>query len=159
MSEQSVLFDAPGPKAVVRHRIIAVVGALILAGLLALIIRGLANPANNQLFTRTTRSLWRPQSGSRVNRATMTAAMIDSRDFISARRRAETELHLPPGTRIAFTGGKQYQDVTVIWDTLDKVRAKHPDMILLHGGGEGGELIAAKWAENRKVAAALIAVA
>ena len=82
----------------------------------------------------------------------MTAAMIDSRDFISARRRAETELHLPPGTRIAFTGGKQYQDVTVIWDTLDKVRAKHPDMILLHGGGEGGELIAAKWAENRKVA-------
>jgi hypothetical protein len=111
-----------------------------------------AREAAAQLFTRTTRSLWRPQSGSRVNRATMTAAMIDSRDFISARRRAETELHLPPGTRIAFTGGKQYQDVTVIWDTLDKVRAKHPDMILLHGGGEGGELIAAKWAENRKVA-------
>ncbi len=102
------------------------------------------------LFTRTTRSLWRPHSGSRVNRATMTAAMIDSRDYISARRRAETEIHLPQGTRIAFTGGKEYQDVTVIWDTLDKVRAKHPNMVLLHGGGEGAELIAAKWAENRK---------
>lgn len=48
-----------------------------------------------QLFTRTTRSLWRPHSGSRANRATMTAAMIDSRDYISARRRAETEIHLP----------------------------------------------------------------
>ncbi|WP_430912247.1 DUF2493 domain-containing protein [Methylobacterium sp. sgz302541] len=103
-------------------------------------------------FTRTTRSLWRPHSGSRVNHATMTAAMIDSRDYISARRRAETEIHLPQGTRIAFTGGKQFQDVAVIWATLDRVRAKHPDMVLLHGGGEGAELIAAKWAENRKVA-------
>ncbi|WP_066922478.1 DUF2493 domain-containing protein [Methylobacterium sp. CCH5-D2] len=111
-----------------------------------------ARDAAAHLFTRITRSLWRPRSGSQVNRATMTAAMIDSRDFISARRRAETEIHLPPGVRIAFTGGKEFQDVAVIWETLDRVRAKHPDMVLLHGGGEGAELIAAKWAENRKVA-------
>ncbi|KMO27599.1 hypothetical protein VQ02_33045, partial [Methylobacterium variabile] len=111
-----------------------------------------ARDAAAYFFTRTTRSLWRPRSGSQVNRATMTAAMIDSRDFISARRRAETEIHLPKGTRIAFTGGKQFQDVAVIWDTLDRVRAKHPDMVLMHGGGEGAELIAAKWAETRKVA-------
>ncbi|MGF3024133.1 DUF2493 domain-containing protein [Methylobacterium aquaticum] len=103
-------------------------------------------------FTRITKSMWRPRSGSQVNRATMTAAMIDSRDFISARRRAETEIHLPKGTRIAFTGGKQFQDVTVIWDTLDKVRKKYPNMVLMHGGGEGAELIAAKWADNRGVA-------
>ncbi|MDP4025756.1 DUF2493 domain-containing protein [Methylobacterium sp. NEAU 140] len=111
-----------------------------------------ARDAAAHVFTRTTRSLWRPRSGSQVNRATMTAAMIDSRDYISARRRAETEIHLPQGTRIAFTGGKQFQDVAVIWDTLDRVRAKHADMVLLHGGGEGAELIAAKWAETRKVA-------
>ncbi|SEP49509.1 Protein of unknown function [Methylobacterium sp. ap11] len=111
-----------------------------------------ARDAAAHRFTRITKSLWRPRSGSKVNRATMTAAMIDSRDFISARRRAETEIHLPPGTRIAFTGGKQYQDVTVIWDTLDRVRTKYPDMVLMHGGGEGAELIAAKWAENRRVA-------
>jgi glutamate transport system permease protein len=47
--EAAVLFDAPGPKALVRHRIIAVIGVLVLVGLLVLIIRGLANPANNQL--------------------------------------------------------------------------------------------------------------
>ncbi|MGN7126816.1 DUF2493 domain-containing protein [Methylorubrum thiocyanatum] len=110
-----------------------------------------ARDAAAHLFTRTTRSLWRPRSGSQVNRATMTAAMIDSRDFVNARRRAETEIHLPQGTRIAFTGGKEYQNVTVIWDTLDRVRAKHADMVLMHGGGEGAELIAAKWAENRRV--------
>ncbi|WP_207184020.1 DUF2493 domain-containing protein [Methylobacterium indicum] len=111
-----------------------------------------ARDAAAHRFTRITKSLWRPRSGSQVNRATMTAAMIDSRDFINARRRAETEIHLPPGTRIAFTGGKQFQDVTVIWDTLDRVLTKYPDMVLMHGGGEGAELIAAKWAENRKVA-------
>ncbi len=48
-AETNVLFDAPGPKALVRHRIIAVVGVLLLLGLLYLVIRGLANPANNQL--------------------------------------------------------------------------------------------------------------
>ena len=35
---------------------------------------------------------------------------------------------------------------------LDKVRAKHADMVLLHGGSpKGAELIAAKWADHRKV--------
>jgi hypothetical protein len=39
------------------------------------------------------------------------------------------------------------------WATLDKVRAKHPDMVLLHGAGpKGAERIAACWADNRKVA-------
>ena len=33
-----------------------------------------------------------------------------------------------------------------------KVRAKHPDMVLLHGGSpKGAERIAARWADHRKV--------
>jgi glutamate transport system permease protein len=51
-----VLFDLPGPKARVRHRIVAVVGALAVLGVLALVIRGLANPDNNQL----TADKWKP---------------------------------------------------------------------------------------------------
>lgn len=47
--EANVLFDAPGPKAIVRHRIIAAVGVLLLLAMLYFVIRGLANPANNQL--------------------------------------------------------------------------------------------------------------
>ena len=35
---------------------------------------------------------------------------------------------------------------------LDKTRAKHPDMVLLHGGTpRGAERIAACWADSRKV--------
>ncbi|MCB0913002.1 MAG: amino acid ABC transporter permease [Propionibacteriaceae bacterium] len=45
----SVLFDAPGPKARVRHRLIAVAGALVLLAILAYVLVRLADPANNQL--------------------------------------------------------------------------------------------------------------
>jgi glutamate transport system permease protein len=44
-----VLFDVPGPKARVRHLIVAAVGALLVLALLGAVIRGLANPDNNQL--------------------------------------------------------------------------------------------------------------
>jgi hypothetical protein len=97
-------------------------------------------------------SSWRPRSGSMVNHRTMTAAMIDSRDFIAAKRRAETEVLLPAGAKVAFTGGLDFNDHRAIWDALDKVRAKHPDMVLLHGGSpKGAERIASCWAANRKV--------
>ena len=44
-------------------------------------------------FEVHTGSSWRPRSGSMVNHRTLTAAMIDSRDFLAAKRRAETEVH------------------------------------------------------------------
>ena len=103
-------------------------------------------------FERHTGSSWRPRSRSMVSHRTLTAAMIDSRDFLAAKRRAETEVLLPAGPKIAFTGGLDFNDHDTIWDTLDKVRAKHPDMVLLHGGTpKGAERIAACWADNRKV--------
>jgi hypothetical protein len=78
--------------------------------------------------------------------------MIDSRDFLNVKKLAETQVLLPPGPRIAFAGGADFNDHQRIWDTLDKVRAKHPSMVLLHGAGpKGAERIAACWADNRKV--------
>ena len=106
-----------------------------------------------ELFEAATGSAWRPRAGSMVNHRALTASMIDSREFLAARRRADTEVLAPAGTRIAFTGGIDCNDHTRIWDALDKVRAKHPDMVLLHGGSpRGAERIAACWADNRKVA-------
>jgi hypothetical protein len=105
-----------------------------------------------ELYEIHTRQTWRPQAGSMVSRRVMTAAMIDSRDFIAAKRRTETEVMLPPGPKVAFTGGTDCNDHERIWAALDKVRAKHPDMVLLHGGSpRGAERIAACWAEARKV--------
>ncbi|GLS28402.1 Protein of unknown function [Mesorhizobium albiziae] len=45
-----------------------------------------------------------------------------------------------------------FNDHDRIWDSLDKAHAKHPDMVLLHGGSpRGAERIAACWAESRNV--------
>ncbi|MEM7645188.1 MAG: DUF2493 domain-containing protein [Pseudomonadota bacterium] len=103
-------------------------------------------------YLRLTGSPWTPRTGSRVNHRHLTAASIDSRDFLAAKRRADATILVPDGTKIAFAGGMECQDHSRIWATLDKVQAKHPDMILLHGGApRGAELIAAKWAEHRGV--------
>jgi hypothetical protein len=103
-------------------------------------------------FEVHTGSPWRPRTGSLVNHRALTAALIDSRDFLAAKRRAETEVMLPPGPKIALTGGLDFNDHRVIWDRLDRLHVKHPDMVLLHGGSpKGAELIASKWASNRKV--------
>src|ERR1700693_1659426 len=94
------------------------------------------------LFEVTTGSVWRPRAGSVINHRTL-----------AARRRAETELRIPSGPRIAFTGGMDCNDHHRIWAVLDKARAKHPDMVLLHGGSpQGAERIAACWADHHKVA-------
>lgn len=103
-------------------------------------------------FERYTHSIWRPRAGSKVNHRNLTAAMIDSRDFLAAKKHADSQSLLPPGPKVAFTGGLDFNDHRLIWAKLDQVLAKHPDMVLLHGGSpKGAELIAAKWAYNRKV--------
>jgi hypothetical protein len=56
---------------------------------------------------------------------------------------SETEVLLPPGPKVAFTGGVDFNDHRAIWDRLDQVHAKHPGMVLLHGGSpKGAERIA-----------------
>ena len=58
-----------------------------------------------ELFEAHAGTAWRPLSRSLVNRKALTAAVIDSRDFLSAKRRAETEVLIPKGAKIAFAGG------------------------------------------------------
>src|SRR3954447_17335292 len=89
-------------------------------------------------YAAQTGSAWRPRAGSMVNHKTLTAAMIDSKEFINAKRRAEAQVLLPPGPRIAFTGGQTYNDHARIWAVLDKALAKHATMVLLHGGTPTG---------------------
>ena len=104
------------------------------------------------LFEAQTGSAWRPRAGSLVNRAKLTSAIVDSREFANARRRADAQVLIPTGTRVALTGGTDYQDHAVIWAALDRVRAKYPDMVLLHGGSpRGPEHIAALWCRERGV--------
>jgi hypothetical protein len=105
-----------------------------------------------ELFERHTLSAWRPRAGSKVSHRALTAAVIDSRDFIAARRRADAEALLPAGPKVALTGGAEFNDHRLIWARLDRALERHPGMVLLHGGSpRGAERIAACWADQRRI--------
>jgi hypothetical protein len=74
-------------------------------------------------YETETGSAWRPRSGSFVNHKHLTAAMIDSRDFIAARRRADTELLLPKGPKIAFSGGADFPAKALL-SVTEMIRAR-----------------------------------
>jgi len=103
-------------------------------------------------FENITGSAWRPYNGSKVANKAITAAVIDSRDFETARKNRFNALHMPEGSKVALLGSADYEDYHHIFDTLDKVRTRFPDMILVHGGStKGAELIASRWASARGI--------
>ena len=103
-------------------------------------------------YRTETGDTWRPRNGSHSSQTgKLTSAAIDARDYLRAREHRETSAHLPEGTLVAFTGGKDFADVTAIWSSLDSIKIKYDDMVLLHGGGPGAEKIAASWAEKNGV--------
>ncbi len=88
-------------------------------------------------FERHIGSAWRPRSGSKVHHRALTSAFIDRRDFrdfLAPKKRADRELLLPSGPKVAVTGGLDFSDHRLIWAELDQVHARHPDMVLLHCG-------------------------
>lgn len=105
-------------------------------------------------FEQAIGSAWRPRAGSVVNHANLTSALVESRDFVAARRRADAEVLLPKGPKIAVSGASTFNDHALIWSVLDKVLAKYPDMVVLHGGAKTGtDRIVDGWAASRKVTA------
>lgn len=103
-------------------------------------------------FQRTTHDTWRPKAGSLVNRRQMTSALLDSRDYIKARQTSRLKLLAPTGTLVAFSGGTDYENVETVWSLLDKLHAKHNDLVLLTTASpSGADLIASKWAQTRGV--------
>ncbi len=114
------------------------------------------------LYVHETGSSWRPATGSRLNHgASLTSAVVDGRDYLRARSESRRRAAMPEGTSVLFAGGRPTfataEDAKAIanavWDTLDKVRERVADMVLVHGGDTKGlDRIAAGWAERRKVA-------
>jgi hypothetical protein len=85
-------------------------------------------------FERHTHPARRPRNESEVDRRSLTAAMIDSRDFLAAKKRADNQVLLPAGPKVALTGGLDFNDHRLVWAKLDQVHPKHPDIVLLRGG-------------------------
>lgn len=104
------------------------------------------------LYQTHTGQPWIASRTSRQIRNSVTAAVIDSQSFLTAREKRKTEALAPEGPKVLISGGMDYADADAIFAALDKTRAKHPNMVLIHGGApRGTDLIAAKWASHRKV--------
>ncbi len=103
-------------------------------------------------YRAETGGMWRPRRGSHASQTgKLTSAAIDARDYQRARKDRATMAHLPEGTLVAIAGGKDVADPGAVIRMLDRTRAKHADMVLVHGGGPGVEKIAASWAERNGV--------
>jgi hypothetical protein len=113
------------------------------------------------LYFNETGSSWRPVSSSRLSHGAMlTSAVVDGRSFLRARANSKRRAAMPEGTPVIFAGGRMSPASEVdaiafanaIWDTLDKVHARVPTMLLVHGGDtKGCDRLAASWAERREV--------
>jgi hypothetical protein len=86
--------------------------------------------------------------------------VIDGREFLRARAESRRRAVIPQGTPVLFAGGRvsfatdaeAKTLATNVWATLDKVRERVADMVLVHGGdSKGVDRLAASWAERRKV--------
>lgn len=106
-------------------------------------------------------SSWKPVSSSRLNHGAMlTSALVEGRDFLRARAESKRRAAMPEGTPVVFAGGRTRHDTEVdaltfannVWATLDKVRDRVPDMVLIHGGDtKGVDRLASSWAERRNI--------
>jgi hypothetical protein len=106
-------------------------------------------------------SSWKPVSSSRFNHSAMlTSALVEGRDFLRARAEAKRRAAMPEGTPVIFAGGRTRHATEAdaltfannVWATLDKVRDRVPDMVLIHGGdSKGVDRLASSWAERRQV--------
>jgi len=114
-----------------------------------------------QLYMSETGSSWRPAGGSRLNHSrALTSAVVDGREFLRVRAEARRRAAMPHGTPVLFAGGRlsfptdeQAKAFAAnVWATLDKVRERVADLVLVHGGdAKGVDRLAAAWAERRKV--------
>lgn len=110
------------------------------------------------LYCSETTHSWRAFSGGR-NAPGTTSAMVEGRAFLKARADTKRSQAMPTGTPIVFSGGRMTIDeadakkfADDLFRTLDRVRERVGDMVLVHGGDtKGVDRFAAGWAERHKI--------
>jgi hypothetical protein len=111
-----------------------------------------------RLYLIDTGHSWQAWGASRT-RLNMTAASVDGQAYLKARAEQKRAARLPTGTPVVFAGGRMKiseVDATAFIDrmfgTLDKIRDRVGEMVLVHGGDSDGlDRFAARWAECRGV--------
>jgi hypothetical protein len=123
------------------------------AGDVAVIAVEAIRDAAAQAYTSATGEIWTAWRGA-VRASCATAAQMEARDAIrtaKARKHAATD---PGVTVVAFRAAPQAdtaEDAQRIFDALNWAHQQWPGMALATTGAKGGEKIAIKWAQQKKV--------
>jgi len=88
--------------------------------------------------------------GSRTN-GPLSASQIEAIDWLKAREAEQHFAHNPKGVHILVSGGP-WEDEDMLYQRLDDIKARYPNMVLKTGAKISGfEQIASKWAAERGV--------
>lgn len=99
-----------------------------------------------QIFHGETGRPWAPPRGTLVS-SKRTASVIAASDYLAGRRQRRVEERSPQGPVVIFSGGQVWSDWRLLWDRLDAVRARIPNMVLATTAqAKGCDAIAAAWA-------------
>ena len=101
-----------------------------------------------QCYRAQTGRPWSTARGSRVSSVT-TASQIAAMDFLKARATAIREKRAPTGPIVVFSGGQEWHDYQQLYDRLDQIKARVPNMTLATTAQRKGcDAIAAAWAAS-----------
>lgn len=104
-----------------------------------------------QCYHMETGLAWTPTRGSRTSQSN-TASQVDAMDFLKARDAKRAQERCIEGDMVIFSGGSAWFDHQLLWDRLDNVLARYPNMALATTAQtKGCDAIAAAWAQARKV--------
>ena len=104
-------------------------------------------------YTTSTGEVWSPWKGS-VRASRTTAAQIEAREALRASKAHKHAGASPGATIVAFRAAPQAdtaEDAGRIFDALNWAHGQWPDMALATSGAKGGEKLAIKWANQKRV--------
>ncbi len=104
-------------------------------------------------YTLATGEVWSPWKGH-VRGSRVTAAQVEARDALRASRAMKHAAACPGAVIVAFRAAPQANtadDANRIFDALNWALDRWPDMALATSGAKGGEKLAIRWAQQKKV--------
>jgi len=103
------------------------------------------------IFRIETGRPWSSPRGS-LTSSKRTASVVAAADFLAARRQRRIEAHAPKGPVVIFSGGQAWHDHQQLWQRLDLIKARIPQMVLATTAQDKGcDAIAAAWAARAGV--------
>lgn len=93
-----------------------------------------------------------PTRRASILHAKHTASLIEAADYLRGMRQKQRDAMAPEGPLVLFSGGTLWHDIGLITRTLEAIRQRIPNMVLITTGQpQGADVIALHWARRARV--------